>query len=222
MVKEKLTMRALLFAIISMFCINIKAQTYNFENEKSYLGYIRQGEEVCLTDNPNQKFSFSYLPGGGDKPYAQGIYFFFASNEKEFTDYMNAEGKEVYTITITLDDDKEISHSYDVVQHKNGSWGSAPIEATFTDQGFGVACMFPLIKYGTSTFTFTNKTKPKHVMEWNNYFKFALTYHDIKSIEVVALCDNPESDKKDRYVFHYDITKPTTYIFKSLMYDFEQ
>lgn len=204
-----------------MLCLGMQAQTYSFEEQKTLLGYMRAGSNVSLTDNPEQQFAFSYLPGGGDKVYAEGVYFSFSSNEQSFKDFMSKDVKEVYSIKIVLDDGSTISHSYDVVQLNNGSWSSAPIEASFTEKDFGVACMFPLIKSNESKFTFTNRTKPKDVMKWNDIFKINLIYHDIKSIDIVARSSNAGSDKKDRHEFHYDITKSTKYIFKNLIYDYK-
>lgn len=213
-------MKKISLLILCFWSFALHAQTYKFEEQKSYLGYMRIGEEVALNENDSQLFSFNYLPSGGDKPYAQAVYFYFSSKEENFTNFLNRTGKKIYSIKVVMDDGTIISHSYDVAELRPGTFGRAPIEGTFTDTGFGVACAFPMIKLNGLSFTFTRKTKLKEVMEWNDMFKIWLLYHDIKSIEVVASCENSETNKSDRIEFKFDLTKPTAYIFKSLIYDY--
>lgn len=213
----------ILACLISMLfiCIEIKSQTYNIEEQKSYLGYIRIGEEVVLNENKYQLFSFNYLPGGGDKPYAQAVCFYFSSQEEDFVNFLRRKGKEIYSIKVIMDDGTIISHSYDVAEIRPGTFGRAPIEGTFTDKGFGVACALPMIKLNNRSFTFTSKTKVNEVMEWNGIFKIRFLCRNIKSIEIVASSINPETSKKERKEFNFEFTKPTTYIFKSLIYDYK-
>lgn len=213
-------MKRIIFVILNILCLGVQAQKYGFVEEKTYLGYMRIGEEISLNANKLQRFSFSYLPGGGDKPYAQAVSFCFSSDEEEFINFLHKKNKEIYSIKVIMDDESIISHSYDVAEIRPGTYGSVPIESSFTDRGFSIACAFPSIRLNDLSFTFNRKTKVKDVIEWNNRFKIWLFCYNIKSIEIVASSSNPDTNKIERTEFKYEFTKPTTYIFKSLIYDY--
>lgn len=206
-------MKKFLFLFFCLLSVNLQAQIYHFGNQNNKMGVIRMGEEVNLNDNDNQIFSFCYQPKVGDTYLSVLTVILYASDEN-INSLIKYPVKELKTFNIIL-------VNGDVISLSSNHWkDNTPLTATYIDNA---AMLIPMgfidAELNGQSLTITSKTKEKEKLKWIGQIKSELQSIDIKAIEIEAICKDSTNDKEEKKNLKYDITKPTTYIFKSLMYD---
>lgn len=205
-------MRQFILAIVCLLSLSAQAQVYSFENEKIYQGVVRTGEEICITDNPNQILSFAYLPKVGNT-YLSILMFMFPSSDEEISSFMKNPKKEIHLLSVKLADGNVINLSSN--HWKDGK----PLTTVFVDnEGMIISMGFIDTELNDQSLELNGKTKEKEKIKWINKLKSELVHNDIKAIDIEGKYVD-ESNNEGKKSFHYDVTKPTTYIFKSLMFD---
>lgn len=206
-------MKQIVLLIVCMLGLNVQAQVYSFETQKTYQGNVRMGDEICLTDNPNQNFSFGYLPKVGNT-YLSILMFMLSSTDEEINKFLVKDQREIHSLAVKLTNGK-------IIELKDDHWDDkTPLSVVFVNGGGMIISMgFIDTELNGQSITITNKTKEKEKIKWINQIKTELIQNDISTIEIKATYKEADNNSILNKVFHYDITSPTTYIFKSLMYD---